>query len=156
MQIQGKCVVSIAYILTNDEGQTLDASTDDQPMVYLHDSNSLIPGLEKELNGKTSGDQFKASIQPEDAYGPVNPEMVQQVPKEAFEGVDDIQAGMQFEAQGPEGQMQIVTIEEVGEEGVTINGNHPLAGQVLHFDVTIKEIREATAEEIEHGHVHTH
>ena len=154
MQIQGKCVVSIDYTLTNDEGQTLDASTDEQPMIYLHASSSLIPGLEKELDGKTIGDQFKVSVQPEDAYGSVNPEMVQQVPKNSFEGVDDIQAGMQFQAQGPEGQMQIVTIEEVSGENVTVNGNHPLAGQVLHFDVTVKDVREATEEEIEHGHVH--
>ena len=154
MIIEDKRAVSIHYTLTNEQGETLDSSEGQDPLRYLHGASNIIPGLENALVGKTTGDKVSVSVQPEDGYGEINPEMVQIVPREAFEGIDDIQAGMQFQASGPDGQTQVVTIKAVGEEGVTVDGNHPLAGQVLNFDVSIEEVRDATEEEIAHGHIH--
>lgn len=154
MNIEDKRAVSIHYTLTNEQGEKLDSSEGQDPLRYLHGASNIIPGLENALVGKTAGDQVSVTVQPEDGYGEINPEMIQIVPREAFEGIDDIQPGMQFQASGPNGQTQVVTIKAVGEEGVTVDGNHPLAGQVLNFDVTVEEVRDATEEEISHGHVH--
>jgi FKBP-type peptidyl-prolyl cis-trans isomerase SlyD len=154
MIIEEKRAVSIHYTLTNEQGETLDSSEGQDPLRYLHGASNIIPGLENALVGKTTGDKVSVSVQPEDGYGEINPEMIQIVPREAFEGIDDIQAGMQFQASGPDGQTQVVTIKAVGEEGVTVDGNHPLAGQVLNFEVSIEDVRDATEEEIAHGHIH--
>jgi len=154
VKIEGTCVVAIHYNLTSDDGQELDSSTDNEPLVYLHGTDSLIPGLERALVGRVVGDELRVTVQPEDGYGCVDPELIQIVPLDAFEGIDEVQPGMQFEAEDPQGQVQLITVQEVREEGVVVNGNHPLAGQVLHFDVKIAEVREATPEEIAHGHVH--
>jgi FKBP-type peptidyl-prolyl cis-trans isomerase SlyD len=154
MNIADNCVVSIHYTLTDDKGVTLDSSEGQEPLNYLHGANNIIPGLEKALVGKVAGDQLRVTVQPEDAYGELNPDLIQLVPASAFQGIDDIQPGMQFQASGPEGQAQVVTVQSVTDQGVMINGNHPLAGQVLNFDVTVQDVREATAEELDHGHVH--
>ncbi|MGB5622390.1 MAG: peptidylprolyl isomerase [Gammaproteobacteria bacterium] len=154
MKIQANCVVSIHYKLTNEAGEELDCSAGQDPLSYLHGTNSLIPGLESALTGQTAGDKLQVTVQPGDAYGDVNPELVQTVPISAFDSPENVKAGVQFQAQGPDGQMQLITVQEVTDDGVTINANHPLAGQVLHFDVTIENVREASAEEVAHGHVH--
>ena len=154
MHIAEQSVVSIHYTLTNDAGETLDTSDGREPLVYLHGAQNIIPGLENELTGKSVGDSFDVTIQPEEAYGTVNPELVQTVPHSAFEGVEKVEPGMQFQARGDDGETQVITVTEVADSGVTIDGNHPLAGQVLNFSVRVEEIREATEEEIEHGHVH--
>jgi len=154
MNIADKCVVSIHYTLTDEQGQTLDSSEGQEPLNYLHGANNIIPGLEQALAGKGVGDRLTVTVQPGDAYGEVNPDLIQLVPAAAFQGIDDIQPGMQFQASGPGGQAQVVTVQSVSEQGVTVNGNHPLAGQVLHFDVTVEAVREATSEEVDHGHVH--
>ena len=154
MNIEDKSVVTIHFKLTDEGGNVIDSSEGKDPLVYMHGTRSLIAGLERELKGKAAGDTIKVTIQPEDAYGDVNPELIQTVPMSAFQGVEDIKPGMQFEAKGPEGQTQLIVVEEVSENGVKINGNHPLAGQVLHFDVTVEEVRDATQEELDHGHAH--
>ena len=154
MQIAENSVVSIHYTLTNDAGETLDTSDGREPLVYLHGAQNIRPGLESELTGKTVGDAFDVTIQPEDAYGIVNPELIQTVPHSAFEGVEKVEPGMQFQARGDDGNTQLITVTEVAESGVTVDGNHPLAGQVLNFSVQVEEIREASQEELEHGHVH--
>lgn len=154
MTIADKRVVSIHYTLTNEDGQTLDTSTGRAPLTYLHGARNIIPGLETALAGKDVGDQLQVTVPPEEAYGEFDEELVQTVPHEAFDGVEDVKPGMQFEARSPEGGAQVVVVKEVGDEGVVIDGNHPLAGQVLHFDVTVEEVREATDEEVAHGHVH--
>ncbi len=154
MKIQANCVVSIHYRLTNEEGEELDSSAGQDPLSYLHGTNSLIPGLESALTGQAAGDKLQVTVQPGDAYGDVNPELVQTVPISAFDSPENVKAGVQFQAQGPDGQVQLITVQAVTDDGVTINANHPLAGQVLHFDVTIEEVREASAEEVAHGHVH--
>ena len=154
MKIANDCVVAFHYTLTDEDGQQLDSSAGGEPLTYLHGHGGIIPGLENELTDKVKGDSLKVVVQPADGYGEFNPDMLQQVPREAFQGVDSIEAGMQFQAQGEGGQMQMVVVREVTDETVLVDGNHPLAGQVLNFDVTIEEVREASAEEIEHGHVH--
>ncbi|MBT4613180.1 MAG: peptidylprolyl isomerase [Gemmatimonadetes bacterium] len=155
MQIAEKCVVSIQYKLSDDEGEVLDSSEDGEPLVYLHGADNIIPGLEKELTGKQVGDSLKVTIQPEEGYGAVNEEMIQTVERSAFEGVDKIEPGMRFEAAGEEeGETQLIVVVEVTDDEVTVDGNHPLAGEVLHFEVTVDEVREATEEELTHGHAH--
>ncbi|MFQ5626477.1 MAG: peptidylprolyl isomerase [Methyloligellaceae bacterium] len=154
MNIADKCVVSFHYTLTNGDGEQLDSSSGKDPLKYLHGASNIVPGLEQALNGKKAGDALKVSVQPKDGYGEVNPEMVQIVPRSAFDGVDEIRPGMQFQAEGAQGQVQLITVEEVTDEGIKVNGNHPLAGQVLHFDVTIEDVREASEEELSHGHAH--
>jgi len=154
VKIQANCVVSIHYRLTNEDGEELDTSAGQDPLSYLHGTNSLIPGLESALTGQAAGDKLQVTVQPDEAYGDVNPELVQTVPISAFDSPENVKAGVQFQAQGPDGQVQLITVQEVTDDGVTINANHPLAGQVLHFDVTIEAVREASAEEVAHGHVH--
>ena len=154
MQIAEQSVVSIHYTLTNDAGETLDTSDGREPLVYLHGAQNIIPGLENELTGKSIGDSFNVTIQPENAYGTVNSELVQTVPHSAFEGVEKVEPGMQFQARGDDGETQVITVTEVADSGVTVDGNHPLAGQVLNFSVRVEEVREATEDEIAHGHLH--
>lgn len=154
MNIAEKCVVAFHYQLTNSDGEQLDSSEGQDPLKYLHGASNIVPGLEKELEGKKAGDALKVEVQPDEGYGQVNPQLVQKVPHSAFEGAPEIKAGMQFQAQAPDGQVQLITVTEVSDEEVTVDGNHPLAGQVLHFDVTIEDVREASEEELEHGHAH--
>lgn len=153
MLVASNKVISIDYTLRNDAGDILDQSTPDAPLLYLHGHNNLISGLEAALAGKGQGDQIEASIPPEEAYGPYNETLIQTVPREMFQGIDQIEPGMQFQAQTEQG-VQVVTVKEASDEGITIDANHALAGETLHFDVTIKEIRDASEEELSHGHVH--
>ena len=154
MQIADSCVVSIHYTLTNSEGQTIDKSDETSPFAYLHGKNNIVPGLETELTGKSVGDSLKVTVEPEKGYGEVNPELVQEVPRSAFDEVESIEVGMQFQASEDDGQSQLVTITDIQETTVTVDGNHPLAGETLTFDVKIEEIRPASKEELEHGHAH--
>lgn len=153
MLIGNNSVVSIHYTLTNDSGEVVDQSQQDQPLTYLHGASNIIPGLEKELAGKVAGDNFKTSVNPEEGYGPRHEEMVQQVPRESFPADMDIQTGMQFNAESPNGPVTVV-VTAVADDKITVDGNHPLAGQTLHFEGKIEAVRDATAEEVEHGHVH--
>ncbi len=148
-------VVTIHYTLTNDEGEQLDSSRGEgrEPLIYLEGAQNIIGGLENALNDKDAGDALKVSIEAAEGYGEINEELVQPVPRTAFEGVDSIEPGMQFQAQTPGGP-QVVRVVEVSDETVTIDANHPLAGQTLHFDVEVVETREASEEEAEHGHIH--
>ncbi|MGO1500890.1 MAG: FKBP-type peptidyl-prolyl cis-trans isomerase [Marinobacter sp.] len=148
-------VVTINYTLTNNQGEELDSSRGEgrEPLAYLEGAQNIIGGLESALNEKNVGDQVKVSVEPAEGYGEINEELVQPVPRTAFEGVDAIEPGMQFQAQTPGGP-QVVRVVEVNEETVTIDANHPLAGETLHFDVEVLEARDATDEEQEHGHAH--
>ena len=153
LMIGDKSVVTIHYTLTDDAGEVLDNSRDGDPMVYLHGASNIIPGLENELTGKTTGASLKVTVTPEDGYGEHTPEAIQIVPRSNFEGVEDIQPGMQFQTESPEG-VQVIVVTEVSDTEVTIDANHPLAGKTLHFDVSIEGVRDATPEEIDHGHAH--
>lgn len=152
MQIADARVASIHYTLTDDTGQILDSSPASQPLRYLHGAGNIVPGLEKALAGKQAGDALKVAVKPEEGYGPRNEALVQAVPREAFKGVDKIEPGMRFNAQGARGPM-VVTVVEVGEGQVRIDANHPLAGRTLHFDVTVDDVREASDEEQQSGRV---
>ncbi|MDW7748109.1 peptidylprolyl isomerase [Halomonas sp.] len=153
MQIAQNSVVAFHYTLTNDAGEVLDSSEGREPLTYLHGAGNIIPGLEKQLEGRTTGDKLQAKVSPEEGYGEVQPQLVQEVPRDAFQGVDSVEPGMQFQAQTQGGPL-MVTVTSVEGDTVTVDGNHPLAGQSLNFDVEIAEVREASEEEVEHGHVH--
>lgn len=153
MQIQDNKVVTLHYTLKDDEGQIIDQSNDGS-FAYLHGANNIIPGLEQALQGKSTEDELSVSIDPKDGYGERKPDMVQVVERNMFNEGDEINVGMQFHAQSPDGQMIIVTIADVDGDQITIDGNHPLAGVNLNFDVTVVDVRDATAEELDHGHVH--
>ncbi len=153
MQIENQKVVSIHYTLTNEAGQVLDSSENQEPLAYIHGHGNIIPGLENALLGLTKGEKLKVTVAPADGYGERDDSMVQSVPRSAFQGVDDIKPGMQFQAQSPEG-IQLVTVVSVEGDEVTLDGNHPMAGITLIFDVEITDVRDPTAEELDHGHVH--
>ncbi len=153
MQVTVNRVVTIHYTLTDDSGTVLDQADAEQPLVYLHGAGNIIPGLEKALTDKQSGDQVNVTIAPVDAYGERVESMVQTVPRKMFQGIDDIEPGMRFQADGNTGPV-LVSVTKVEDDQVTIDGNHPLAGETLTFAVEIADVRDATAEELEHGHVH--
>ncbi len=154
MKIIDQSVVSIHYTLTDKEGTILDSSEGEKPMTYLHGAGGIIPGLERELIGKTIGDKLHVTVQPEDGYGLVKPELLQTMPLSAFEGIDDLKEGMQLQAEDDDGNSTMILVRKIDGNEVTIDGNHPLVGLVLNFDVTVEAIRKATPEELDHGHVH--
>ncbi|HEV7299049.1 MAG TPA: peptidylprolyl isomerase [Tepidisphaeraceae bacterium] len=153
MQVAKNTVVSIDYTLTNDAGDVLDTSQGGQPLVYLHGNGGLIPGMERGLEGRAIGDAFKLQVAPGEGYGEKRQELIQPVPRKMFSGATDIKPGMQFQAKTEEGP-QVVTVVAVDDENITIDANHPLAGQTLNFDVKVVDVRAATPEEVQHGHVH--
>lgn len=153
MQIQDQAVVGIHYTLKNDAGETIDSSDGGESLLYLHGSGGIIDGLESALAGKVVGDAIDVVVEPEDGYGGHREELVQEVPRSAFGGVDDIQIGMMFQAQTDSGMVPIQVVG-VSDDSVTVDGNHALAGERLHFSVSVEEVREATQQEIDHGHAH--
>lgn len=153
MQVAKNKVVSIDYTLKDDIGEVIDSSEGAEPLFYLHGFSNIVPGLEAALEGKVAGDNVKVSLNPAEGYGERDDSLQQVVPREAFQGIDQLEVGMQFQAESDDGN-HIVTVTAVEGNEVTVDGNHPLAGETLNFDVTIVEVRDATAEEMEHGHVH--
>lgn len=153
MTITANKVVTLDYTLTDDQGSVVDKSEGGN-FLYLHGASNIIPGLEQALEGKSAGDELTVSVEPKDGYGERNDEMTQVVPRDMFDSETEIQPGMQFHAQSPDGQMLVVTVVEMDDENVTVDGNHPLAGVNLNFDVKVIEVRDATQEELDHGHVH--
>lgn len=154
MKVANHRVVSIHYTLTDDRGQELDTSRGQEPLTYLHGTQGLIPGLERELEGREPGDRFEATIQPEDAYGEERSELIQDVPLEVLDGIENLHVGMALQSRAPDGRVQNLKVDAIGDDTATLNANHPLAGEVLHFDVSVENVREATPEELEHGHSH--
>jgi len=153
MKVADNAVVVIDYTLTDNDGEVIDSSEGAGPLAYLHGMGNIITGLEEALLGKEAGDEVKASIEPAKAYGERHEDMKQDVPKELFGGIDNIELGMQFQSETDQGPI-MVTVVGIEEEMITVDGNHPLAGVNLNFDVKIREVREASEEELEHGHVH--
>lgn len=153
MNITENCVASFHYTLTDGSGKVLDSSEGQEPLSYLHGAGNIIPGLEKELLGKKVGDKLNVSVKAAEAYGERDDSMVQKLPSSMFSGVDNIEAGMEFHAETEHG-LQVVTVTSVEDDEVTIDGNHPLAGVDLTFDVEITDIRAATEDEMSHGHAH--
>ena len=153
MSITQDQVVSIHYTLADDAGQILDQSAEGAPLAYLHGRGNLIPGLERELTGKSAGDRLRVKIPPADGYGEYDAALVQRVPRRALKGVADLRVGMRVQAQTPQGA-RTVTVTHIIGDMITLDGNHPLAGKNLTFEVQVAEVRSATAEELSHGHVH--
>jgi len=153
MQVADNMAVSIHYTLTNDDGEVLDSSIGDEALVYLHGGGNIISGLEKTLYGKLAGDKFNVRIAPEEAYGELMEEMIQVISRDMFEGIDNIEVGMQFHADVSSGP-GVVTVVSIDDDEITIDGNHPLAGLALTFDVEVIDVRSTTEEEAAHGHIH--
>ena len=153
MKISANKVATLNYTLTNDQGEVLDQSQDGS-FLYLHGASNIIPGLEKELENKEKGDALTVKVSPQDGYGERDESMIQVVPRNMFEEGHPIEIGLQFHAESPEGHMLTVTVTNVEGDDVTVDGNHPLAGVNLNFDVNVIDVRDASAEEIEHGHAH--
>jgi len=153
MQVATNKAVTIHYTLTNQAGDVVDSSRDGEPLAYIHGIGALVSGLESELDGKAIGDNVTVTVQPEDGYGHKTPELIQSVPKEAFQFDGDIEVGMRFQAETDHG-VELVEVVAVDDSTVTVDANHPLAGETLNFDVEIVAVRDATAEEVEHGHIH--
>ncbi len=154
MTIKLNSVVTMHYELKDADGQVLDSSTGQDPLVYLHGANNIIVGLEEQLEGKQVGDKIKAQVAPEKGYGMPVDALIQEVPTSAFgEEIDNVEVGMRFQAETEQGPVPVV-VTAVEDGIVTVDGNHPLAGKELFFDCSIEEIRDASQEEIDHGHVH--
>ena len=153
MIVEKEKAVSINYVLTNDSDEMLDSTQHQAPMVYLHGASNILPGLEDALEGKSIKSRVRKIIPAEEGYGKNNPELVQTVPLSTFPNSEKIETGTQFELETSYGT-RLATIAKIENGEVTIDMNHPLAGQNLHFDVEIVDIRDATAEEIDKGHIH--
>ncbi len=154
MEVQERKIVTIHYKLVDVEGKLIDSSEGAEPLAYLHGSGQLIPGLEKSLLGKKSGDKFDAVIAPADAYGERDSEQIREVPQEQLSSVEGLTVGMQLEGVDDQGNRAIFTVQDIADATVTLDANHPLAGMELHFSVEVVDVREPTSEELEHGHAH--
>jgi FKBP-type peptidyl-prolyl cis-trans isomerase SlyD len=153
MKIIKDTIATIHFTVCSSDGTQIDTSRNSEPMVFLHGSQFLIQGLEDELVGRTAGDKFNVDISPVLAYGERHEELVQSVPITMFEDMD-LNVGMTFRASTDDGEQSVMIID-INEEEVVVDGNHPLSGLTLNFDVEVLEVREATEEEIAHGHPHT-
>lgn len=153
MTIKQDSVVTIHYTLKDDAGSVIDQSTAGHPLSYLHGRGNLIPGLERELQGKNTGDKLNVTIAPAEGYGEYDEKLVQRIPRRSLKGVSKVEPGMQLRAQTAQGT-RTLTVTQVAGDLITVDGNHPLAGKNLNFEVEITGIREATEEELSHGHVH--
>ncbi len=153
MEIAADRVVTIHYTLKNDEGAVLDSSSGGEPLAYIQGHGNLVTGLEKALEGQQEGAALAVVVSPQDGYGVHDAALIQRVPKRSLQGSGEIKKGMQFQARTGDG-MRLFTVTAIIGDMITLDGNHPLADQTLHFDVQIVGVRDATAEELEHGHVH--
>ena len=153
MEITADRVVLIHYTLKGDDGAVIDSSAGGEPLAYIHGHGNLVAGLEKALDGKRDGDKIVVSVTPAEGYGVHDAALIQRVPKRSLQGAGQIKKGMQFQGQTPEG-MRLFTVTALVGDMVTLDGNHPLADKTLNFDVDVVTVREATSEELEHGHVH--
>jgi FKBP-type peptidyl-prolyl cis-trans isomerase SlyD len=152
MQIADNNVVTLHYTVKTADGDDIDSSVDAEPLSFIQGSNYMIAGLEEALYGKEKGEKFEVTVAPEKAYGERHEQLIQKVPVSMFEGMD-VEVGMSFRATTDGGEQSVIIIDK-DEEHVTVDGNHPLSGHTLTFDVSIEDVREASATEIEHGHVH--
>jgi len=154
VEITKDAVVTIDYRLHLGDGKYIEESEQDDPLVYLHGYEEIVPGLEKALEGKKAGDSLKAQVSPEDGYGEYDEDSVEEVPREEFPADLELEAGGIVTATDDEGDEVEFLVKEVRPKTVVVDFNHPLAGKTLHFEVTVREVRKATAEELEHGHAH--
>ncbi|MBC7531564.1 MAG: peptidylprolyl isomerase [Oligoflexus sp.] len=153
MTVSQNLVVTMNYSVKDEDGKIIDSSEGHEPLSFIQGTGSIIPGLEREILGKRKGDKFTIRVLPEDGYGPVDPSLVEIVPRAQFAGVKNLAVGMQLQAQTDDDTM-VVTVVSLSEDEVTVDENHPLAGKTLDFELELLDVRDATAEELQHGHVH--
>jgi FKBP-type peptidyl-prolyl cis-trans isomerase SlyD len=153
VEIAADSVVLIHYTLKDDKGDVLDSSAGGEPLAYIQGHGNLVPGLEKALEGKRGGNTLAVTVPPTEGYGLRDEALVQRVSKRSLKGSGEIRKGMQFQARTDHG-LRLFTVTAVIGDMVSLDGNHPLADQTLHFDIAVVEVRPATTEELEHGHVH--
>lgn len=153
MKVSQDSVVSFHYTLKDEAGSIIDQS-DGEPMAYLHGHGQIVPGLERELTGRTAGDKLQVRVSAAEGYGEHNPALIQQVPRDAFSRIPGLEVGMELQTRTRSGHPATVFVKEIGPEFVTIDGNHSLAGKTLFFDIEIAEVRSASEEELSHQHVH--
>jgi FKBP-type peptidyl-prolyl cis-trans isomerase SlyD len=153
VSIKQNSVVTLHYTLRDDAGTVIDSSSEGEPLAYLHGHGNIVAGLERELEGRTRGDKLQVKVSPADGYGEHKDDLVQKVPRRLLKGIPSVSVGMRLQAQTEQGP-RAVTITHVTGDMVTLDGNHPLAGKNLNFDINIEDVRDATAEELAHGHVH--
>ena len=154
MKVANDHVVTMHYTLTSPDGEVLDSSVGGEPLAYLHGHGNIIPGLERQLEGKVTGDKVIAEVPAAEGYGDHNPALVVEASRSQFPEDVELQPGMRFQAQTPQGN-RVAQITRVEGDVITVDTNHPLAGVDLRFDVEITDVRAAKADEIDHGHVHT-
>ncbi|WKD51057.1 FKBP-type peptidyl-prolyl cis-trans isomerase [Microbulbifer spongiae] len=154
MKVANHTVVEIHYTLKDADGSVIDSSANSDPLKYLQGAGNIVPGLEKAMLEKAPGDTFSAVIAPEEGYGQQKPELIQIMPRSAFDHIEELDVGMAFHAENTHGQPMEVEIIDIDGDEITINGNHPLAGVELHFEIEVVSVRQATAEEIDRGDVH--
>ena len=154
MKVGKDKVVLMHYTLKNDAGDVIDSSDGADPLPFLQGHGNIIPGLESALEGSKVGDKLDVSIEPEEGYGLSMKDAIQEIPSSALQGVDEVKVGMQLQSQDKDGNAFLVSVTKIEDDKITVDGNHPLAGQTLHFSVSIESIRKAEAEELSHGHVH--
>ena len=152
MNISHGCVVTIRYTLTKDGGDILDSSDDTEPLTYLHGFDGMIPRLEYALEGKSEGESLKVDLSPEEGYGPVNPDLIHDVPLGALAQFEDLAVGMQLRSTDEQGRDITLVVDTISESHVTLNANHPMAGESLHFDILVEGVRAATDDEIAIAH----
>ena len=157
MKVVPQKVVSVSYTLTDDGGEVVDIAEEAEPMIYLHGAGQLIPGVESALDGRGIGDEIEVDLSPEEGYGEYEEELRMDFPRELFAELEEesgeLEIGQELEIE-LDGVELLVTVEEIGEEAITVDANHELAGLGLHFAGKVLAIRDATPEEIEHGHAH--
>ena len=153
MEIKNGHVVSIAYTLKDDSGEVVDTSEGRGPLSFVQGAGAVIPGMENAVEGKNEGEQFSVTIPPTEGYGDYDDELIFTLKKDKIDGIDSFEKGMQVQAQTQDGT-QVLTVTDIYDDSVQFDGNHPLAGKDLHFDITIEGVREATEEERQHGHAH--
>lgn len=154
MKVAKNTVVSIHYTLTAEDGSVIDTSSGQEPLSYLAGCGNIIPGLDNALMGLEVGDSKNVVVAPEEGYGAIEDDLIQTLPRSMFTGIEEIEVGMEFETQNTEGESMFVIVTGVNDTEVTVDGNHELAGRVLKFDVSVEGVREASDEEISHGHAH--
>jgi|SRR5690606_5922337 len=153
MEISQDSVVSLLYTLKDEAGTTIDQS-DGEPLAYLHGHGQIVPGLERELTGKSTGAKLHVHVPPADGYGEYDAARVQKVPRDAFSSIPDLRVGMTLATRTRSGAHAEVVVREIGPDAVAVDGNHPLAGKDLFFDIEIVDVRAASEEELAHQHVH--
>lgn len=152
--IKDGSVVSMTYRLTNDDGEEIDRADPSEPFAYLHGHGQIVPGLEKALTGMQAGAKKKVVVSPDEGYGSVEPNLRTSAKRQQFPLDAELSVGMRFAADDGHGHQIVFTITDLKGDEVSLDGNHPLAGETLHFDVEILGVRAATAEELAHGHAH--